>query len=47
MFGGYVTASCTDSHTYVWDTMHEDRVLHVLSHGGEFEDLVAGYNKCL
>jgi WD40 repeat protein len=31
----YVTASCTDANTYVWDTAQGDRPLHVLGHGGK------------
>ncbi|KUJ08635.1 WD40 repeat-like protein [Mollisia scopiformis] len=35
---GYVTASCTDGKTYVWDTMHDDRLLHVLPHGDSIDN---------
>ena len=30
----YVTASCTDGNTYVWDTAQGDRPIHTLGHGG-------------
>ncbi|KAL2066587.1 hypothetical protein VTL71DRAFT_2658 [Oculimacula yallundae] len=29
----YVTASCTDGFTYVWDTARSDRPIHALQHG--------------
>lgn len=29
----YVTASCTDGNTYVWDSAQGDRPIHVLPHG--------------
>ncbi|KAG9240318.1 hypothetical protein BJ878DRAFT_299719 [Calycina marina] len=29
----YITASCTDGNTYVWDTAKDDRPIHVLGHG--------------
>jgi hypothetical protein len=33
----YVTASCTDGCTYVWDSAEEDDLpIHVLRHGGEW-----------
>jgi hypothetical protein len=31
----YVTASCTDGNTYVWDTAQGDRPIHTLGHGGK------------
>jgi WD40 repeat protein/uncharacterized protein YkvS len=31
--GPYVTASCTDRNTYVWDERNAEQVLHTLSHG--------------
>ncbi|KAE8449716.1 hypothetical protein EG329_007491 [Mollisiaceae sp. DMI_Dod_QoI] len=36
--GGYVTASCTNGSTYVWDTMNEDQVLHILTHGDSIDN---------
>lgn len=30
----YVTASCTDGKTYVYDTAQGDRAIHILKHGG-------------
>jgi hypothetical protein len=33
----YVTASCTDGNTYVWDTAQGDDPIHVLGHGGKFD----------
>ncbi|KAJ6000108.1 hypothetical protein N7481_000517 [Penicillium waksmanii] len=31
--GFYITASCTDGSTYVWDERNPDKMLHKLSHG--------------
>jgi hypothetical protein len=31
----YVTASCTDDNTYVWDSALSDKPLHILRHSGE------------
>jgi hypothetical protein len=31
----YVTASCTDGNTYVWDTSQGDGAIHILGHGGK------------
>ncbi|RFU32701.1 hypothetical protein B7463_g3680, partial [Scytalidium lignicola] len=33
----YVTASCTDGATYVWDTAQGDQAIHVLRHGEPLE----------
>ena len=33
----YVTASCTDGNTYVWDTAQGDKSIHTLGHGGKDE----------
>ncbi|KAL3427543.1 WD repeat domain-containing protein [Phlyctema vagabunda] len=33
----YVTASCTDGKTYVWDTSQGDHAIHVLEHGEPIE----------
>jgi len=35
----YVTASCTDGNTYVWDTAQGDRPIHTLGHGGKLSKL--------
>ncbi|TVY93740.1 Rik1-associated factor [Lachnellula willkommii] len=35
----YVTASCTDGNTYVWDTArHNERPIHVLNHGDSLDN---------
>ncbi|KFY76575.1 hypothetical protein V499_03825 [Pseudogymnoascus sp. VKM F-103] len=34
----YLTASCTDGNTYVWDSAQEERPIHVLSHGKSIDD---------
>jgi WD40 repeat protein len=34
----YVTASCTDGNTYVWDTAFGDDPIHVLPHGRSIDD---------
>jgi len=31
----YVTASCTDGYTYVYDTAQGDLPVHILAHGGK------------
>lgn len=31
----YVTASCTDGNTYVWDSALSDKPMHILSHDGK------------
>ncbi|KAI9742453.1 MAG: hypothetical protein M1818_003987 [Claussenomyces sp. TS43310] len=35
----YVSASCTDGNTYVWDTAQGERPTHVLSHGKSIDEL--------
>lgn len=37
-FQCYVTASCTDGNTYVWDTAQGDRAIHVLGHGDSLDN---------
>ncbi|KAF4634356.1 hypothetical protein G7Y89_g3750 [Cudoniella acicularis] len=34
----YVTASCTDGNTYVWDTARGDKAIHILSHGDSLDN---------
>ncbi|KFX89247.1 hypothetical protein V490_07156 [Pseudogymnoascus sp. VKM F-3557] len=34
----YLTASCTDGCTYVWDSAQEDKPIHVLGHGKSIDD---------
>jgi WD40 repeat protein len=34
----YLTASCTDGCTYVWDSAQEDKPIHVLEHGKSIDD---------
>lgn len=34
----YVTASCTDGNTYVWDSAQEEKPIHVLEHGKSIDD---------
>ncbi|RDW83194.1 hypothetical protein BP5796_04685 [Coleophoma crateriformis] len=34
----YVTASCTDGNTYVWDTAQSDQAVHVLGHGKSLDN---------
>ncbi|WEW56336.1 hypothetical protein PRK78_001779 [Emydomyces testavorans] len=34
----YITASCTDGVTYVWDYRNPKRILHKLKHGGPISD---------
>ncbi|KAL9111589.1 MAG: hypothetical protein Q9227_004077 [Pyrenula ochraceoflavens] len=36
----YVTASCTDGSTYVWDFRRPDRILHRLQHGKPMSELL-------
>ncbi|KAF8864475.1 WD40 repeat-like protein [Acephala macrosclerotiorum] len=36
--GGYITASCTDGNTYVWDTKQGDEPIHVLPHGESIDN---------
>lgn len=38
----YVTASCTDGKTYVWDTAFGEQPVHVLSHGRAIDELESG-----
>ncbi|KAF9883027.1 hypothetical protein FE257_004310 [Aspergillus nanangensis] len=35
----YVTASCTDGVTYVWDSRNSDHILHRLPHGAPLEQI--------
>ena len=34
----YVTASCTDGNTYVWDTAQSDEAIHILEHGESLDN---------
>ncbi|KAH8593290.1 hypothetical protein B0O99DRAFT_547507 [Bisporella sp. PMI_857] len=34
----YITASCTDGNTYVWDTAQGDRPIHTLGHGESLDN---------
>ncbi|KFY59289.1 hypothetical protein V496_05716 [Pseudogymnoascus sp. VKM F-4515 (FW-2607)] len=34
----YVTASCTDGNTYIWDSAQEEKPIHVLEHGKSIDD---------
>lgn len=34
----YLTASCTDGNTYVWDSAQEEKPIHVLGHGKSIDD---------
>ncbi|OBT68116.1 hypothetical protein VE03_01463 [Pseudogymnoascus sp. 23342-1-I1] len=34
----YLTASCTDGNTYVWDSAQEEKPIHVLCHGKSIDD---------
>jgi hypothetical protein len=34
----YVTASCTDGNTYVWDTAQGDQAVHILQHGDSLDN---------
>ncbi|KFY23476.1 hypothetical protein V493_05842 [Pseudogymnoascus sp. VKM F-4281 (FW-2241)] len=34
----YLTASCTDGKTYVWDSSQEEHPIHVLGHGRSIDD---------
>ena len=38
--GNYVTASCTDGSTYVWDFRRPDQILHRLTHGEPMSELL-------
>lgn len=35
----YITASCTDGSTYVWDDRNPDKILHRLKHGSPIQEL--------
>lgn len=41
----YVTASCTDGCTYVWDTAYHEEPIHVLEHGDSIDVLEEGYER--
>ncbi|OBT87529.1 hypothetical protein VE02_03766 [Pseudogymnoascus sp. 03VT05] len=34
----YLTASCTDGNTYVWDSAQEEKPIHILGHGKSIDD---------
>lgn len=38
-FHAYITAACTDSNVYVWDTSRRGRPLHILSHGKPADEI--------
>lgn len=41
--GSYVTASCTDGSTYVWDERNPDKLLHKLSHNPSLHQISDEY----
>lgn len=41
----YISASCTDGSTYVWDFRNGDNILHKLSHGDPRSELDAGMTR--
>ncbi|KAJ5709619.1 hypothetical protein N7493_009910 [Penicillium malachiteum] len=41
----YLTASCTDGRTYVWDVRKGDRTVHRLAHGEPLHELYDGYSR--
>ncbi|KAJ6004836.1 hypothetical protein N7540_012635 [Penicillium herquei] len=41
----YLTASCTDGRTYVWDVRKGDKTLHRLAHGEPLHPLFDGYSR--
>jgi WD40 repeat protein len=41
-FHCYLTASCTDGNTYVWDSAQEEKPIHVLRHGHSIDDQILG-----
>lgn len=45
MDSAYVTASCTDGSTYVWDNRNPGRILHKLSHGLSLAPLNPKYSR--
>lgn len=45
MDSAYVTASCTDGSTYVWDNRNPGRILHKLRHGSSLAPLNHEYSR--
>ncbi|KAJ5714522.1 uncharacterized protein N7483_011703 [Penicillium malachiteum] len=41
----YLTASCTDGRTYVWDVRQGDKTVHRLAHGEPLHPLFDGYSR--
>lgn len=41
----YITASCTDGSTYVWDSRKDSRPIHKLSHGNSLNSLNPRYSR--
>lgn len=41
----YISASCTDGNTYIWDYRKGDKILHKLSHGDPLSELDAGMTR--
>jgi hypothetical protein len=43
MDSAYITASCTDGSTYVWDSRYDPRPIHKLTHDKSLDELNANY----